>query len=539
MDSSSFSDDIRHYLGLLWHWAWLLVLATVLAGAAAFFASQQLTPIYQATTTVLISEAPGTKTTDYTSLVANERLAQTYSQLMLKTPALQGVIDMLGLQTDPRSLVTAIQVQPVRDTQLIDVRVENPNPQLATDIANALVKVFADQISQTQAARYEVSKNSLNEQLNNIDSQLKANTDALAALADTPENKEERKDLEALQANLRTTYVYLMQSFEQVRLAEAQSTASVTQVDPATVPTNPVRPRVLTNTILMALVGLALAIGAVFVVEAMDDTLRSPDDVSRQLDLPVLGLIASHEAIDGKPVTMTQPRSPVAEAFRSLRTNMQFASVDQPLHTVLVTSPTPEDGKSTIATNLAVILAQSGNKVAIIDADLRRPRVHKVVGLPNRQGISNLFVQSQVSLNGTLQQTDLAGLMVMTSGSLPPNPAELLGSEKMFDILYQVKESADLIVLDSPPVLAVTDAVVLAPRVDGVLLVVKPGKTKMLACRQAVEQLRRVGANVLGVVLNDVEVRRSRYNYKYNYYKGYYYSYHKYYGPSEPEKTKA
>jgi non-specific protein-tyrosine kinase len=154
--------------------------------------------------------------------------------------------------------------------------------------------------------------------------------------------------------------------------------------------------------------------------------------------------------------------------------------------------------------------------------------VHRVLGLPNRQGISGLFVQPKLVINGSLQSTQVPGLSAVTSGELPPNPAELLGSEKMFEIFQHILEEKDVLVIDSPPVMAVTDAAVLAPRVDGVLLVVKPGITKFMACKQAVDQLERVGANILGVVLNDVEVKRS--GYKYAYYRGYYYSYHRYYG---------
>jgi succinoglycan biosynthesis transport protein ExoP len=265
----------------------------------------------------------------------------------------------------------------------------------------------------------------------------------------------------------------------------------------------------------------------------LDDTLRGPDDVARALNLPVLGMIAQHDAEDGHPVAAFEPRSPVAEAFRSLRTNIQYASVDRPVHTLLVTSPSPAEGKSTVAANLSVVLAQSGREVALIDADLRKPRVHKVMGVSNRFGMSALFVRSQRDLDGSLQKTLTPHLSVLTSGALPPNPSELLGSEKMFDILGQVAEQADIIIIDSPPVMAVTDSTVLAPRVDGVLLVLKPGVTKLAAARTAVEQLRRVGANLLGVVLNEIDVGNSRYSY---YNRGYYHAYQEYYGDSAPRK---
>jgi non-specific protein-tyrosine kinase len=266
----------------------------------------------------------------------------------------------------------------------------------------------------------------------------------------------------------------------------------------------------------------------------MDDTLKGPDQVTEQLGLPVLGLIVRHNTTEGRPVTLAEPRSQVAEAFRSLRTNIQFASVDQPLRTLLITSPTPSEGKSTVAVNLGVVIAQGGKRVALIDADLRRPNVHKLLDLSNVQGLSDLFVQEHVSLDGTLQKTKTADLFVMTSGALPPNPAELLGSEKMYEIIRQVKEQTDLLVIDSPPVIAVTDSAVLAPRVDGVLLVFKPGVTHLAAARQAVEQLQRLGANLLGAVLNEVDLKGSRYYYYH--YKSYQTSSDEYYAKKGSKK---
>lgn len=529
MERPSFSNDLRRYLALLWHWAWLLVLATALAGGAAYLVSSRMVPIYQASTTILVNEAPATRSADYASVMTSQLLTQTFAQMITKQPVLEGVIQRLGLKMPAESLKRAIQVQPVKDTQLIEIKVESPDPGQAAAIANAVVTVFSDQNQALQASRYAASKQSLQDQLDQMNQKIQASSDAIKALGTDPANQSERDRLESNQAQYQQVYANLLQSYESVRLAEAQTTSNIVAAEPATPPRYPVRPRIVMNTGLAAVVGLLLAMGLILLIEALDDTLRDPDDVARYLGVPILGLIAAHDTNKyTQPISAAQPRSPVSEAFRALRTNIQFASVDHPMHTLLVTSPTPQDGKSTVSANLSVILAQSGHTVALIEGDLRRPRVHKSIGLPNRSGISGLFVQPNTHLNGALQETDIDGLYAMTSGPLPPNPAELLGSEKMFEILHQVRERVDLVVIDSPPVLAVTDAVVLAPRMDGVLLVVRPGKTKLLACKQSVEQLQRIGANLLGVVLNDVEIKRS--SYKYASYKGYYYADSKYYG---------
>ena len=526
MESTSFSEDFRRYTGLIWQWAWLLALVTILAGVAAYVISKRSTPVYQASTTVLINEAPATRSTDYAAIVASERQAQTYAQLMTKQPSLEGVIERLDLDMDVSDLKDALEVQPLRDTTLIEVSAEDTDPERAAAIANAVVLEFAEQIQELQASRYAASKDSLENQLEEMDEQIKGSSEALAEIEEGNGDPTQRDRLEDNLAQYRQTYAYLLESYEQVRLAEAQSTSTVIQAEPALPPENPIRPRTMMNTLLAAAVGFFIALGAVFLKEALDDTLRSPVEVEQQLNLPVLGLVARHEGNGSKPVTMDEPRSLVSEAFRSLRTNIQFASVDSNVSTVLVTSPSPSDGKTLIAANLAIVMAQSGREVILLDADLRRPRVHSLLELPNRNGVSNLFVEETPGLDGVISDTEAEHLRVVTSGTSPPNPAELLGSDKMTEILNLLQDQADLLIIDSPPVMAVTDASVLAQRVDGVLLVLKTGETQMAAAKQTVEQLRRVGANILGVVLNEVDLHRSRYTYYY--YRGYYQASRKY-----------
>lgn len=214
-------------------------------------------------------------------------------------------------------------------------------------------------------------------------------------------------------------------------------------------------------------------------------------------------------------ITHTNRKSPISEAYRTLRTNIQFSNVDQPLQTIVMTSSAMSEGKTTTVTNLAETFAQAGQKVLIIDADLRRPRVHKVFNLSNQQGLTNV-VASQVSLKDVIQVAG-SDIHVLTSGPLPPNPSELLGSEQMKQVLEWAKQQYDIVILDTPPVNVVTDAAVLATEVDGVILAIASGQTEIEGAKRAVKSLEAVNANVVGTVMTMIPVKKKGY-YGYKYY---------------------
>jgi capsular exopolysaccharide synthesis family protein len=211
------------------------------------------------------------------------------------------------------------------------------------------------------------------------------------------------------------------------------------------------------------------------------------------------------------------PRSVVADAFRSLRTNMEFVSVDKPLKTILISSPTVADGKTSVATNLSIVMAQGGKKVILVDADLHRPKVHHMLNLQNRQGLSDLF-RDQLSISEVCQEWKVENLKVITSGVLPPNPTDLLGSKKMDTIIDALRREADIVIIDGPP-FVVTDASVLATKVDGMLFVVRYGYTRRGSASRAFEQVKRAGVNVVGVAINRLPRRTDDYYYRrYGYY---------------------
>jgi succinoglycan biosynthesis transport protein ExoP len=284
-----------------------------------------------------------------------------------------------------------------------------------------------------------------------------------------------------------------------------------------------VRPRTRTNTLLAAGLGAAIAIGIAFLIEYLDDTVKSPEDVTSVVDAPTLGVISQIEGRTSRErlITQTAPRSPISEAYRALRTNIQFAAVDGPLRSIMVTSAGPSEGKSTTAANLAVVLAQAGKEVILVDADLRRPIQHRFFELPNSRGLTTALLDLEAPVGEHIQHTSVPGLRVMTSSAIPPNPAELLGSQRQAELLAALQTEAEIIVVDSPPVLTVTDALIMASRMSGVLLVVEAGSTRRAGLQKAMDALKHAGGRVLGVTLNRMTRRRSGYYY-YQYYQYYY-----------------
>jgi succinoglycan biosynthesis transport protein ExoP len=331
-------------------------------------------------------------------------------------------------------------------------------------------------------------------------------------------------------------YIQLLGNLEQVRLARLQNTPSVVQIEEAVVPTVPIRPLPIRNTVLGAIAGLMLAFGIAYVIEYLDDTLRSPIDVDQVLGIPVLGYIAEMKQPDKnhKLYVATYPRSPVAEAFRTLRANIEFSGEQAP-KTILVTSSRPGEGKTTVASNLAAIYAQNGKRVVLVDGDLRRPAIHNVVGIPNRLGLTTLLRDSLKPENVWKNWgAGLRGMHIITSGYLPANPAELLGSDKMLNIMSELRKSADVIIFDGPPIM-VADVQILASLMDGVILVLRPGRSPADEAKSTLTQLKRSGATVLGVVFNRIPKNGSRHYGAYRYYSAN--SYNNYYSQKRGADT--
>jgi succinoglycan biosynthesis transport protein ExoP len=523
--------DIQHYFMLFMHWAWLIVLVSVVVGISSFFIFRSLTPYYESKTTLLVNAAPASKVSDYSSVMLSEQLVSTYSILIVNDKVLQEVVDTLELQYSLEEIKKWITVTPVNNTQLIEISVVTIDPIMSANLANAVAAIFSNQIQEIQAERFSQSKVALDEQLSSTEIQI-ADIESQIRTAMMQEDKDR---LESKATQYRALYSSLLDSYEQIQLSEAQSVSSVTQMELASPDYIAVKPKVLRNSILAAILGFLLTAGVIFIKELLDDTIKTPDEMSSKFKLPVLGMINHHDIETEGPISITDPRSPTAEAYRSLRTNVYYARVDQPLRTIIVTSSEPGEGKTTTLGNLGAVMAQNGSNVVLCDCDLRRPRLHKVFGLSNRHGLSALFLQTNTDIENIKQKTKVNNLAVISSGLIPPNPAELLGSKKMQGIVNNLKDASDIVLLDTPPILAVTDAAVLASTIDGVIIVVRLGKTHAAALRQTLDLFQKVNAPILGIVINDIAVSKSAYGNKY--YRNYT-AYQSYYGTTPQKKSR-
>src|SRR5947199_2601330 len=330
----------------------------------------------------------------------------------------------------------------------------------------------------------------------------------------------------------RTLYEGLLEKLKEAGVTAGLRSNNIRPVDEARVPMYPAEPNVPRNLSFALALGLTTGIGLAFLLEGIDNTVRTPEQAQALSGLPSLGLIplgskngveasvrqrlavaSSKEVVE--LITQSRPQSQMAESYRALRTSLLLTSLGAPPKVILITSARPQEGKTTTAINSAIVLAQKGVRVLLIDADLRRPSVHKTLGMGPRSGLSNVLTG-----NATLEQTIttspiLPNLSVLPAGSPPPNPAELLASSNMRDVLEELRGQYDHIVIDTPPSLSVTDAVVLSPRADAVVLVIRSGQTTKQALRRSRDILTQVSANVVGVLLNAVDLSSPDYYYYY------------------------
>ena len=449
--------DLRDYLDIL-RARWRLITVTTLLGVvAAALASMLATPQYTATASTFVSVRGGDSTvgTALQGSLFAQDRVKSYVDVVKADGVMGAVIDELGVPLSPSQLAAKIDVNNPLDTVTLEISATDPNPELAQAIANSTAKQLGDEV-----------------------------------------------------ANLEQP-------------AEGgEPLVTITTTQPAALPGAPSSPRTMINLALGFLVGLAVGVGAAVLLETLDTRIKSIESLTKYFDHPLLGVIGYEADAEKKPLlTDVQGQSKRAESFRQVRTNLQFVDIDHRPKSIVVTSAVPREGKTTTAINLAITIAQTGQPVFLIEADLRRPRIAEYLAIEGGAGLTDVLV-GRATVDEVLQPWGVTGnLWVMASGSLPPNPSELLGSQAMADLVRHLEKRATLII-DSPPLLPVTDAAVLTRLAGGSLMVVATGKTRREQLRTAEQSIESVDGKILGLVLNMAPPRgpdSHRYGYGYQY----------------------
>jgi len=452
--------ELIRYWRVVRRLAWLIVLCPVVAALAAGIISLQLPKIYEAKASLLVRPAQPLSVDPGVAALTTDQILRTYARLMTERPLLEKVISDLNLKTDPTTLSKQITVTPAPNTAILDVAVRDTDPVRAKDSANTLVNDFIAKI----------------------------------------------KDIQRTEAKAPT----------------ASSADNLVIWTPAIVPVDPVSPKPLLNIGLGILAGLVVGLGLAFLLDYLDQSVRSDEILRERVGLVPLGHIAF---VPAKPerrgeLVALGGDSPVVEAYKALRTNLLFSSVDKEVKTVVITSAVPDEGKSRTAANLAIVLAQAGHPTLLVDADFRRPSQHRMFGKVRNVGLSNLIVQDMPESALFVPDEQVKDLVILSSGATPPNPSEVLGSAHMKALLARFRKGFDYVVIDTPPVNAVTDASVLAAGVDAAILVIDTNKATYPAVQHAKQALERVGGTVLGSVMNKMKAAGGNYYYyayDYNY----------------------
>ena len=523
--------ELKKILYPLRRWWWLLVIATLVAAMSSFVATLRQPKIYQASTTLMIGRAIEDPNPSSSEFGLGQQLAATYADIANRELVSKATMDALGWKWLPKYFAQAVP-----NSQIIEITVVDTVPERAQLVANTLAEQLI-QISPTGGKLDEKNRQDfVNQQLDTLEVQIQqtqAEIDKLQSelgnLVSARQINDTQNQIVALQAK----YTTLQGNYASL-LSNTQRGAvnSLSVIEPAGLPTRPVGPSRAVLILVAGMIGFVLAGGTAYLLEYLDDTLKTPEDVERVIGQPIIGYVRE---IDGdeknQPFVENHPRHPFTEAFRAIRTNLEFFSVDQPLKTILVTSTDAEEGKTSVVANLAVIMSQADKRVVAIDADLRRPTLHGFMGIPNNTGLSDIF-RGRLEIQRAMHFGRNEKVAVIPAGTQPPNPSELLGSKKMDQIFTILGKVADMVIIDGPPFI-VTDAVVLAAKVDGVIIVVRPGYTREAATKAMVEQINRSGAKIVGVVVYRIPGKFAGY-YRGQLYISPYYSAESYFEEEKP-----
>lgn len=493
-------------------WTIPVVAITVMGGLLAFALSKRITPEYTATATVLVQAAPNQAASNTGVALNAGEVTTTAASQLTELPLLQRVIDELQLHTTPEDLIRRVTATPEVNSELVDVSTTEPRPALAAGIANQLALDYVRQVTQANQQRVNQAGAALQAQIAALNNTLQQEADQLAAA-----RGQDTTGIHAQIAANESLLATLTQNYATFQATQAQNLENVSVSAAATEPSTPSSPKTAPNVGMGVAAGLLIALAFAALVEYFDRGLHTPDDIQERLGVPCLGVIPKFDA----RIRSRRQRDVehAQEAYRRLRTNLLFSALDVPLRSIAVTSVRPGEGKTRTAANLAVALASSEKSVLLVDADFRRPAQHRMFDKPLAEGMSELLRSAPNGvprLNG-MHATGYQNLAVLTCGVIPPNPSELLASSRSEVVIRGLEAVRDIVVIDTPPAPAVTDALSVASHTSGAVVVIEAGKTNADQARMLIDALRGVRAKVLGVVLNKAHPR------KLGYYNQYYY----------------
>ncbi len=512
--------ELKRYILPLRRWWWLLAAATLIAAISSYLATLSQPPIYQTLTTLMIGQVITDPNPTGAEFTLSRQLAGNYAEIANREPVRIATKEALGLNWLPNYRATALP-----NGQFIEIVVTDTIPERAQAVANELARQLVlrsptgnQSDEQDRLTFIQNQLDNLQQQITETETEIQTLREALGEMDSARQISDTRTQINALEAKLAD-----LQGIFSGLLANTQGGAvnTISVIEEAYVPSRPIGPNKLLTISLAAAIGLSLAVLAAYLLEYLDDTVKTPEDVEKLTGVPIIGYL-SEQDVEGNGLLFAaeKPRHPSVEEVRALRTNLEFAGVDQPLKTLLISGTEMDVGKTSVAANLAVVMSQAEKNVILVDADMRRPNVHNYFGMPNNFGLSDVF-RGEFSLDEVAKNWSGGSVSVITAGNPPPNPSELLGSKRMEEILDILDAQADLVIIDGPPFL-VADAPLLASKVNGVLLIVQLGHTRELAIKAMIDQIQRAGAKVVGVALNRIPARRVGYYTGSSYYSSYY-----------------
>jgi len=499
-------------------------------------------PVYRATTTLLIDvenpkvlTASGNVSMGSADFYAYKEYFQSQSEILQSRSIARQVFNEFNLgdtkkyrrAKDPiKDFQKNISVEPIRDTRLLKLNVDDNNPELAAALANRLAETYV------MRNLFYISKSEVINLLKNEHLKLQTKLSEYNKVYKDkhPQMIRLKQEIEQMERRLKTE----QSGADSGGITEdpgidisSLSANNVSIQDRAEIPKTPMKPNKRFNILLSIVFGLFGGVGLAFFLEYLDDTVKGIEDIMNlSAEWPYLGSIPE---IDGKTntpdeqkgiFTHIQPKDPISEAYRSIRTSILFSSTEEHhLKSIVVTSPGSQEGKSTTICNLAVTMAQSNKKVLLIDADMRKPRLHEIFKQPNEKGLSD-FLSEQADFKELIRKTNINNLCLISGGPYPPNPSELLSSHKMEELIETAKKEYDAIFFDTPPIAVVTDASILSRAVDGVILVLQSGKTSRKVLPHVNQLIKEARARLVGVMFNRVDISHGGGYHYYSYYYG-------------------